>query len=554
MLQISTGRFWGDLERYDNTGMVPIYSTTSISQSLALLCGQIDPPSNTSVGAAADFTYKSGMPIPEDGQLPGTLIAVTGCDIEQQFVALLTVFSDSFWDIEKDIIERFSDSNKRDISKIPKLFEANEINAERIVTFFELVLSLPRVKYQLISKAAVTLHLAIRLSDLSYDAAFVMAVFAIESLVPSQLDVQWIDFPERTRLKLDRILDTTGDLANKVREILLDDGNFKLQARFSKFVKEHLKDDYFRGDKGVRQSDLQQLIINVYSGRSGFVHALKSLDKPDAWRTSENAIWNEDGPHFTLQGVFFLAFSIIRQIIKQGPHLPREDKVPWFDQISGVVKYRLAPQYWLGNPNSFQTDSLHDRFSDVLEHLTWVRFDTSIELIDLRNPLLDLTSKIDQLPKNGKIHVLGMLIMWSWITRAELHIPGTKQLIEKHQDLFDTLSTESLVLHVWGGFSLSWSADESANVWHAYQNRRYSSKSIKIPFNLESAIRAEIANTYLAEDNIQSFSQYCNAIANDEGKRPYIIEHIEQSVIESSPLDTAFVFSGRENIHPPKTI
>jgi hypothetical protein len=465
MLQISTGRFWGDLERYNNVETVPIYSTASISKSLVLSCGQIDPPSNTSVGAAAEFTYKSGMPIPSDGQLAGTIIAVTGCDIEQQFVALLTVLSDYFWDLDQDMIEQFSDLGKRNLSKLPKLFETDAIDAQKISRLFELVLSLPRTQYQLISSAAVVLHLAIRLSNLSYDAAFVMAVFAIESLVPSQSDVKWIDFPERTRLKLDSILDETEVLADQIRAILLDDGNFKRQASFTKFVKDHLNNDYFRSGKGVRQSDLQQLLSNAYSGRSGFVHALKSLEKPKAsWNTSENVIRNEDGPHFTLQGIFLLAFSILRQMVERGPHLPTEEGVPWFDQLSGVVKYRLAPQYWLGDPASFQNNNLHNRFSDVLEHLTLFRCGISSELIDLRASLGAVAHRLDQLPKNERLRILVMLIMWSWITEAELHIPDSDKLIEKHKNQFDTLSIELLILHVWGGLPLSWSADELAAI------------------------------------------------------------------------------------------
>jgi hypothetical protein len=483
------------------------------------------------------------LPIPPGGRQAGVLVAVGDREIEEQFVALLTVCSARLWDLREELVRQFIGTRDGSEPHLRQLVKGTQLDCHQTAIFFERVLSLSRDSYQRISNAAVVLHQAIRASVISYDAAFTMSVFALESLVPdNKNDANWSYFPEPTKQKLDDALEGNKDIREKIRAILLDDANFKLQARFVRFVTDRVDSSYFRSPGGVRRSDLQRLLRNAYSGRSGFVHALTGLARPlTGWGDDHMMIWKDREPHFTLQGILFLAFKVIRSIVRDGPHLPNEDGVPWEKQLPGVVTVPLAHQYWLWKSSLFRGNDMRERFSDVLEYLNLVRTGETKELVDLRDGIETSIKRLDQLPQDDRRRVLAICVLWSWIAPDKYKIASAADLFGKHKAWLDTPSIESLVLHVWGGFPLPWEPDISAAEFSKYLGKRYHTKGIKLPAPVESAIRGEISNGYLAINNVEGFIKHCKDIADDEGGRPSVVEHMERAIEELKPVDISLL-------------
>lgn len=96
MLQIATGRFWGNTERFEHEKKVTLFSVASLAKEVPLQIGKLAPVESSDKNCAvAEFTYRSGLPIPPGGRQAGVLVAVGDREIEEQFVALLT--SHFFW-------------------------------------------------------------------------------------------------------------------------------------------------------------------------------------------------------------------------------------------------------------------------------------------------------------------------------------------------------------------------------------------------------------------------------------------------------------------------
>lgn len=548
MLQITSGRFWGYVERYKSEHSTPIYSLASLSGNVNLPVGTLEPClTEDATGAAAILSYQSGLPNPTGGLRVGVLVATGGKEIEEQFVALLTVSTGRLWDIEKDKVTRFVDAVNNRKSALPLLVEPKNIDSKVTELFFQQTLSLPRSQYTKVVSAAIALHHAVSASTISYDAAFSMAVFALESLVPSDGDgVNWTHFPQPTGQKLDEVLPVNSELGGAVRMILLEDGNFKLQARFLKFVNDHLEQGFFRSSGGIRRSDIMPLLRNAYSGRSGFVHALDSIEKPITNLEMDRMItWKNGEPHFTLQGVFSVAFEVLRRLVKQGTHSEAETGINWWGELPGLTTMRLSHEYWLWQPEAFQGNDMRERFSDVVEYLYIVRSGAS-KLVNLRDGIGSVVNRFEQLPKDQRRLVLGMSVLWAWIAPEE-PIPGANELFERHKECFDAPSFESLILHVLGNSVLPWGPNTSADLWCNYIKNRYKKKTIRVPHQIESAIRGTIANNYLACKNLQEFANWCELIADDEGHRPDVILHVNDSLSAERPLDIQLLLAIRLN-------
>jgi hypothetical protein len=543
MLQITTGRFWGYADRYKSEHATDVFSVALLTESVDLPPGKLEQVSVEDGSRSAVFSYQSGLPVPAGGARAGVMVATSGREIEEQFVALLTVSSGRLWDLEKEQITQLTGAVD---NPLPRLVEPGTLCSNETAIFFRQVLALTRTQYKAVVSASIALHHAVRASMISYDAAFAMAVFALESLIPHEVEgYNWSHFPEPTKRKLDEVLNSSGELGDAVREVLLADGNFKHQARFIKFVSEHLDRAFFRSGNGFRRSDLKQLLFNAYSGRSGFVHALTSVEKPVVESYAGRVVtWKGANPHLTLQGVFLLAFEVIRCVVHRGLHLENEENVAWQTELPDVITVPMAHEYWLWRPEAFQGNEMRERFSDVVEHLTFVCIGATAKLVDLRGGIGAAISRFEQLPIVQRRLVLSMAVLWSRIA-PNYAIPGVEALFEKHKEWFNTPSIESLVLHVWGVCSLSWDTDLSAETWRMYMENRYRAKTIKLPHQVESAIRGTIANDYLGHGKVQLFASWCEEIADDEGARPTVISHIEEALSSNSPLDITLLLGIR---------
>ena len=122
--------------------------------------------------------------------------------------------------------------------------------AEELVEFTEALIGLKRKDFLASMRSMRTYVTALHRLGEDPELAYMLLVASIESLA-ADFDSgapNWDEYPEETRLKVDRALEgADGDLAEKVRSALLEVEHKSLGRRYRSFVLEHLTPSYFRG-------------------------------------------------------------------------------------------------------------------------------------------------------------------------------------------------------------------------------------------------------------------------------------------------------------------
>ncbi|MEL7064321.1 MAG: hypothetical protein AAFP00_11330, partial [Bacteroidota bacterium] len=381
---------------------------------------------------------------------------------------------------------------------------------------------------------------AIQTSFISYDAAFSMVVFAIESLVPNTRP-SWEDVPGNLTKPIDRILEGHEDIAYEIRSTLIKDRFFKLQANFVNFAKGHIGRGFYRLSDGVRKSDIDRLLRNAYSGRSKYAHALTAIKQPLFKEgRSQSVIWDMGEPQFTLQGVMTLACHIIRSYIEVGPHTKKEEGVSWYRDIPGVVSMQLDYEYWLWKPEVFLAPPSSILLCEVLHIARLLYLGVKKQLIDFRPGLEKSMSRAGQMKKEERLRLVCIVHIWERMaSKLELH--RADQFLQKYGDILESPSPEALILYVWKWFELPWTAEVAVKQWRIYVKQRYGIGKLRVMHSIEAAIQGAIANSFLSTSNIKEYENYCNYIADDNGHRPHVVKHVESSIKEKSPLSVSLL-------------
>lgn len=103
-----TEDFGGNAEHFEYVKKATLFSVVSLAKEVPLQLGKLAPVERSAENCAvAEFTYHSGLPIPPDDRQAGVLVAVGDREIEEQFVALLTVCSARLWDLREERVRPF---------------------------------------------------------------------------------------------------------------------------------------------------------------------------------------------------------------------------------------------------------------------------------------------------------------------------------------------------------------------------------------------------------------------------------------------------------------
>ncbi|TXP04048.1 hypothetical protein FV256_26700, partial [Escherichia coli] len=117
----------------------------------------------------------------------------------------------------------------------------------------------------------------------NFDLTYSMLVYALESLSQRNDNYKsdWDDYDQKTRGELESVCEhMPGEDVCKIKSILIEGKQFRLQKRFKDFILKNLEENYFNETERypIRYSFLSRALDNLYKIRSSFVHELKPLD------------------------------------------------------------------------------------------------------------------------------------------------------------------------------------------------------------------------------------------------------------------------------------
>lgn len=542
MLQIISGKFFNDGERHTYDGKGITYSNYSWVDSIKTCIATLEPIDISSQISPYVISYVEQI---EKG---GVLVKTSGSEIVQQFQLLCMFGLKAFFDIDRTKVEincRVNPISSGDYYLpsrfVPRFFEpeihGQNAEIETFIKFVDKVIGLPRKKYLGVISCLNNYSNALHILNYNLDLAYSMLVYSLESLSQNfdGFESTWDDYDHNIRNKLDLIFsEIDSDAAEKIREILLESANLRLQKRFIDFITNNLHDRFFTDEaidvkNSLRASELKQILKNTYAMRSGYVHQLKPIQEQlRNSKIAEGDVFHWDNePYLTFTGLVRLAHHVINNFIYDQESLITED-YDWRGDLPGIVMMKLAPKYWIAEHTNFVPSHARKKLSGFLIQLNNSRISDSL-LTDLRELLEKYESLIPMASKQDKIAMLSMYHLYNYFIVLEARRPNFKKFIEKYEDIFNECCIESMIVHLLCNQKWPWDTDDCISHYDNYSRTKFSKNALSIPPLIELCLIITIANMWLNAGEFEKYGNWSHIAYLEASGKPDIQKLINES-------------------------
>lgn len=179
-------------------------------------------------------------------------------------------------------------------------------------------------------------------------------------------------------------------IAKRVRDVLLEIEHVSLMRRFRDFTLGHLQPSFFREESDglnnpVGRAELTGALQAAYRSRSKYIHNLQELPRLLTIGTAfADTTKTDGGTMLTFQGLTRLSRHVIFEFVRRQPKVDAESYDYRLEQ-PGIVRARLAPEYWVGQPRGLKPEMGPSRLSGFLQQITPVLLGlTDAKVTDLR--------------------------------------------------------------------------------------------------------------------------------------------------------------------------
>jgi len=343
VLQIASGKFFGDGERWEFEAKGILYSNMRWVGPIETRAGTLEP---VDTAGSEAFSYVLSYVNRMEKDAAGPVVRVGDEEIVEQFGWLGMVWFGASFDGDKQGIvvncreKRIHAGDEYVGSRFAKPYllperRITEEDARGFARFVDRVIGLPRDDYLAVMSFLRTMAHALTVLRHNLDLAYSMLVYALEALSKGRGGylARWEDYDPEVRKRLDPILDgLEGETSDAVRAALLNSAHLKLQQQFLDFVVSHLSDAFYEReaegvDRPVRPSELDRALKNAYRARSDYVHVLKPLIhqlRSQGIAEAEVFVW-ENKPYLTFNGLLRVARAVLLDFVDTRPYLEEEE-------------------------------------------------------------------------------------------------------------------------------------------------------------------------------------------------------------------------------------
>lgn len=386
MFQISAGVFFDENKIKKHGGTFVFYSNVDIFFPVENKspCFKVSKISHDGVNCYV-VNYVLLTEKPEKIEA-GVVVRAGDQDYIQQFILLWEFYFDCVARLEKESVKKIcaqSNFNKHH-SKIalevaPYLVEINrnipiEI-IKRFNDFINDVVSIERSAFKSVMAALKIISDSKESLSTNFDLTYSMLVYALESLSQRNDKYQsnWNDYDQKTKGDLELVFkNIPSNEIERIKDILIDGKQFKLQKRFKNFILENIEDDYFYEKEKfpIRGSFLSRTLDNLYKIRSSFVHELKPLDAmiSQAYNPTGDCLFIFGEPYFSYSGLLRLLSHVIKNFCRKNCSNKKES-IDWVMETSSVMVAEISAIYWIWNSEIFKSASVAKWFSEYLNML-----------------------------------------------------------------------------------------------------------------------------------------------------------------------------------------
>lgn len=403
-----------------------------------------------------------------------------------------------------------------------KLFQ-RVLDPQRFVTddeiahlgdFCRQLLALRRSEFEVAMRAIRRVSDAITLTVSDVTLAYTLMVAALESLsgATPATELPWEHYDGRKRKIIEA---STKDLTKEQREAvhvaILEADKAGAGRKFREFILAHVNDDYFRSGalgavRPMRRVDMRNALKFAYDVRSKSLHELRDL-APELWMVTgaDDTTWHGRNTVLTLEGLHRLCQHVIREFVRRAPtDLDTDFQGRYRDSLPGIVKVRLAPQYWVHTERDFAVSRAPSIFSTLVSMVIAAIGGEQGAVADMSNPL----ERIEELLPGEKqdrntTPLIATYALWQRVMAPNLRRPDPDGIYDRFSPLLNAPSIYSATVAVLTGNGLPWDDAQLAALVDAREMSLEGAgeSMLELPPRLDAAFQIELARRALEAGN-----------------------------------------------------
>lgn len=494
MLQIISGKFYGDSPRFNNTTSAILYSNAEIKEENDIWRVKITP-------CASSSTKLNKYEIDFINQLEKTaglsFLNIGSETVIYQFKNILTFYLDCIFEENEHDADSLCANRETLVTRTPSNYlrygynEIKPISREELKGCDEFVsgmIGLSRYDYLKIIGCINVYCLSIRLLKYDPNLAYSMLVFALETLSKyNEYELTWEDYSKNTNI--DKILKGVDDSkAELIRKELVSDAELKLGARFVKFAVENIQENYYT-DKAVgfkiQYDDVEEALVNSYKIRSKYAHVLETImDQSvfsDVSKVSDYFI-RKHSPFFTYSGLMRLTRHIIINFVRVREKFSSE-QINWINNLPGAFEASLGPSFWLSKIESRECKQAKIRYETFVNSL-W-----DYEICDMKDVVKLYINQYRSVKEEYRRPIFALCLLWEdLINEDEIHECKVRCFVDKNCSMFNKCCVENVVAYLLGGGSITLNDEELEGVLTEYLRDRTKANGYRFRFEIETML------------------------------------------------------------------
>ena len=522
MLQVITKMYFRPgVPLHSTTHREVLYTNLSFLRrdTVPLPLGELTPSTGSVTVSSVTASLTEHL---EAKQLDGSdsiLISTSGGDVIEDLADVLSFGLNATLSRDIDLVRRLVPASASDEPRgsAATLFRDTFAPARYITddeltelrAFMTQLLALERPHFEAAMKAIRRIVRACRRGVDDPTLAYTEMVAALESLSKgaSAPAPTWQQIDGRKRKLFDKALhEADEDVAERVRQALMEAEHAGLKNRFVQFVLANVSPKFFRAEatnaiRPIRRPDLTRAIKLAYDLRSRNVHMLWELP-PEAYELGDRAETVSPpklGTMLSLEGMARLSRHVIRAYVDAAP-TGVDSTFEWRKAIPGVLQMQLAPQYWIHSGAGFDARSAPRYFAGFLEHLIEVLAGRAEAVTDI-NPVLERIEKLagGTSDTDTRAAMVAIYALWHRFLSPDHHRSGAGPFVAKHNELLKNPSMAAFVVGLLTDPAPDWTSDQWLELAEARRAEQMSSKVRLLPASIEAALQV-VATQHLLAD------------------------------------------------------
>lgn len=430
---------------------------------------------------------------------------------------------------------------------LPEYFEMSKIshNISSFNDFLNNLFNLTRTEYEFVITSITAFINALESVDYNLELSYSLMVFSLESLCQKfdNFENEWTDYPGDIRDKIDKLnkeYEIIPEYYNELQNILIEDKHLKLTKRFVEFVKFYLDDEFFKEDaknakNPVRKSELDFVLENVYSIRSGYVHSLKEFNDIQVLmmqKLDKETMDNDKGKFLTLRGLARLVHNVLKNFVLQNAELEKYEENP-LQKEPHINNY---PKNGICDEGSFEKEEVRQYFKRFLLHFE--KYSKKDNLYELNDFIITLENNIYEIPNRFKSSAFALYYLCNKLYDENGLSPNFKKIYNKQpfNQILKELTVETLLTKLILNEEINWELKDIIECYEKYMKDKSKKKKFILPQYFENIIQIYITNDYY-EDDIEKFKDGTNELILDIPSQVDCQEYLQKCIDNEGKIE-----------------